>query len=64
MARNSKSPIMLVLILVLVIGAFAYYAYNSEGFQSLDCAGVTCDEGKFCQKNTCHDIYPPETNDY
>ena len=55
---------MLVLILVLVIGAFAYYAYNSEGFQSLDCAGVTCDEGKFCQKNTCHDIYPPETNDY
>ncbi len=27
-----------------------------EGFRDVDCVGVTCPEGKFCQSNKCIDI--------
>ena len=65
MARSSKSPVVLVLVLLAVIAALAYYMYaGAEGFRGADCAGVTCEEGQFCQQNTCHPIYPPETNEY
>jgi hypothetical protein len=29
-----------------------------------DCRGVTCQEGEFCQENTCRPVMPPITNDY
>jgi hypothetical protein len=35
-----------------------------EGFRDLDCKGVTCKEGEFCQENVCHRIYPEITNKY
>jgi hypothetical protein len=43
-----------------------------EGFQSSlgvdsrrgDCKGVTCNEGEFCQENTCRPVMAPITNDY
>lgn len=60
MARIPKSPALLVLVLLVITAAAAYYVYNySEGFRSVDCKGVTCAEGEFCQSNTCHPNYPP-----
>jgi hypothetical protein len=42
--------------------------FGMEGFQSeagrLDCKGVTCEEGQFCQDNVCKAISPPYTNPY
>jgi hypothetical protein len=35
-----------------------------EGFRDLDCAGVTCKEGQFCQENVCKPRAAPITNDY
>jgi len=41
-----------------------------EGFQGGvdsrrgDCKGVTCNEGEFCQENTCRPVMAPITNDY
>jgi hypothetical protein len=56
-------------VLVLVI-AFLPWMRNQyaplfpEGFRDLDCKGVNCQEGEFCQDNKCHSISPPITNDY
>jgi hypothetical protein len=59
MARTTKSPVVLVLVLLVLSAAAAYFVY--EGFRSVDCKGVTCAEGQFCQSNTCHPIYPPNS---
>ena len=60
MARITKSPAVLVFILLVVSAIAAYAVYSGyEGFRSLDCKGVICEEGQFCQSNTCHPIYPP-----
>jgi hypothetical protein len=29
-----------------------------------DCKGVTCQEGEFCQENTCRPVMAPITNSY
>jgi len=29
-----------------------------------DCKGVTCQEGEFCQENTCRPVMAPITNNY
>lgn len=60
MARAAKTPFVLVLTLLVVSAFVAYYFYAQyEGFRSIDCLGVNCPEGQFCQSNTCHPIYPP-----
>jgi hypothetical protein len=64
MSRNFKSPVVLVVLLLALIAGLAYFVMNNEGFRGTDCVGVTCEEGQFCQQNTCHPIYPPETNEY
>lgn len=33
------------------------YQYRMDGFRDVDCQGITCPEGKFCQNNTCKNIY-------
>lgn len=35
-----------------------------EGFRNVDCKGVNCAEGEFCQDNVCQPIYPTITNQY
>lgn len=35
-----------------------------EGFRDLDCKGVTCKEGEFCQENVCRPVAAPITNSY
>ena len=60
MARSAKTPFVLVIVLLVVSAVVAYTVYsNYEGFRAVDCIGVTCPEGQFCQSNTCHPIYPP-----
>ena len=34
-----------------------------EGFRDVDCKGVSCKEGEFCQDNVCKPIYPTATLD-
>jgi hypothetical protein len=65
MARSVKNPFMLVLVLLVVISVLSYAVYSgSEGFRAIDCDGINCPEGEFCQSNKCQAIYPPETNKY
>lgn len=35
-----------------------------EGFRNLDCKGITCQEGEFCQENVCRPIAAAITNNY
>lgn len=59
MARSQKDPVGLVLILLIVIAFSTYVAYSmTENFRTADCKGVTCQEGEFCQQNSCKAIYP------
>jgi hypothetical protein len=44
------------------MGGVSYFMY--ESYRNVDCVGVTCKEGEFCQDNTCHAITPPITNKY
>ena len=65
MARTSKSPFMLVMALLVVAAVLGYSAYSAyEGYRTVDCLGVVCSEGEFCQQNTCTSITPPITNMY
>lgn len=40
------------------------YYFTYDGFRNIDCAGINCKEGEFCQDNTCQAISPPHTNNY
>ena len=65
MARSSKTPIILILFLLIVIGYVSYTFYiSNDGFRNIDCAGVNCKEGEFCENNTCKALSPPITNNY
>lgn len=65
MARNQKTPVFLVLLLLVILGYVGYTYYSSsDGFRNIDCAGINCKEGEFCQDNTCQAISPPYTNNY
>ena len=37
---------------------------GKEGFRNLDCKGVLCKEGEFCQENVCRPVMAPITNNY
>ena len=65
MARNQKSPFILIFILLILMGYVGYrYYFSYDGFRNIDCAGINCKEGEFCQDNTCQAISPPHTNNY
>lgn len=65
MARSSKTPIILILFLLIVIAYVSYTFYmSSDGFRNIDCAGINCKEGEFCENNTCKALSPPITNNY
>jgi hypothetical protein len=69
MAKASMGIIGLIVLAVLLI-AFLPTIRNMfapvfpEGFRDLDCKGVNCQEGEFCQENVCRKIYPNITNNY
>jgi hypothetical protein len=69
---NSRSGFGLLglAIFLIVVVAFLPWLRNTyaplfpEGFRDTDCKGVTCQEGEFCQENTCRSVMPSITNDY
>jgi hypothetical protein len=71
MARGSgkMGVVALVVFLVAVVALLPWLRSMfapvfPEGFRDLDCKGVTCKEGEFCQENVCHPKYPAITNKY
>lgn len=64
MAKGGKMGVVaLVVFLVLVVALLPtlksmFAPVFPEGFRDVDCKGVTCKEGQFCQDNTCHNIMP------
>jgi hypothetical protein len=37
---------------------------KKEGFRNVDCKGMICKEGEFCQENVCRPVMPAITNSY
>ena len=62
MNRSSKTPFFLIIVLLIVMAGVSYFAY--ESYRNVDCVGVSCKEGEFCQDNSCKAISPPITNKY
>ena len=55
--RTSRDPFGLVLGLLILSAIVAYMSYKYvEAFRSVDCLGVTCAEGQFCQQNKCRSL--------
>jgi hypothetical protein len=69
MARGTLGLFGLFLVVVVAVAVLPfvrnYFApLFPEGFRTLDCKGMNCQEGEFCQDNKCHAISPPITNNY
>lgn len=69
MARSK--PYGLVGVLVVFVGVVtllyflkAMFPQYYDGFRDVNCYGVKCNEGQFCQDNVCRNINPPYTNNY
>jgi len=67
--RGAYGLIGLTIVLVCVVAFLPYIRAKfaplfPEGFRDLDCKGVNCNEGEFCQENVCKPISPPITNNY
>jgi hypothetical protein len=67
--KHAYGLVALFAVLILAVSVLPYlrkvYARSfPEGFRDLDCKGVTCQEGQFCQENVCRAISPPYTNNY
>jgi hypothetical protein len=60
---------LLVAVAILPILKASAPQYFPEGFRDLDCKGISCGEGQFCQNNKCTNVatrYPnavPEGNE-
>jgi hypothetical protein len=69
MAKHTYSLFGLLLVVVLVVAFLpkirsAFAPLFPEGFRDVDCKGVTCQEGEFCQENVCRPVMPAITNNY
>jgi hypothetical protein len=49
--------LLAVLIVVPLLKTLFPAAFPYEGFRDLDCAGVSCPEGQFCQQNKCIPVF-------
>lgn len=45
-----------VALLPILKAAAPEYFPSISGFRDLDCAGITCGEGQFCQYNKCQKV--------
>jgi hypothetical protein len=66
--KGAYSLVGLLAVLVVVVAFLpairdAFAPLFPEGFRNLDCKGVTCDEGEFCQDNVCRPVTAPATNE-
>ena len=62
--KNMKTIGTLLVLVVLVLVALPYLRNIfapafPEGFRDVDCKGITCKEGEFCQDNVCHSVTAP-----
>lgn len=56
-SRTPKSPFGLVLGLLILVAISTFMTYKyTEAYRSVDCQGITCREGQFCQENKCRNI--------
>lgn len=65
--RNAYTLLGLFGVIVLIIAFMpairnAFAPVFPEGFQDIDCKGITCREGEFCQDNVCHSVTARATN--
>jgi hypothetical protein len=47
---------LLVAVALLPILKTSAPQYFPEGFRDVDCKGVSCGEGQFCQNNKCNNV--------
>ncbi len=62
---NAVGALLLIVVLVLVGLPYLRNMFAPafpEGFRNVDCRGVTCDEGEFCQNNVCHSVNAPKSS--
>lgn len=69
MARTKRYGLVgLVVVFVGVVTLLyilkAVFPQYYDGFRDVNCYGVKCEEGQFCQDNVCRNINPPYTNNY
>jgi hypothetical protein len=75
--RGGYSLAGLVVVLLLAVSVLPWLRRTfarsfPEGFQAItgvdsrkgDCKGMTCNEGEFCQENTCRPVAAAITNSY
>ena len=48
--------VAVALLPILKAAAPEYFPSSVSGFRDLDCAGMTCGEGQFCQHNKCQNV--------
>jgi hypothetical protein len=46
--------LLLAVAIIPLVKAAMPSIFPGEGFRDIDCQGVTCPEGQFCQSNQCH----------
>jgi hypothetical protein len=66
--KGAYSLLALLGVLVAIVAFLpairdAFAPLFPEGFRNLDCKGVTCDEGEFCQDNVCRPVTARSTNE-
>jgi hypothetical protein len=67
-SKKQMNVVGILLIFVVLVLVFLPYLRNlfapafPEGFRTLDCKGITCKEGEFCQDNTCHSVTATPTD--
>jgi len=59
----TKGIVSILLISVLLLTLSTYCKITFEPYRSLDCAGIICKEGQFCQNNRCHSSYVPANSE-
>jgi hypothetical protein len=70
MAKSKKMSVVGLVVVAVLIIALLPTVRNflapvfPEGFRNVDCKGINCKEGEFCQENVCKPIYPAITNNY
>jgi hypothetical protein len=65
--RNAYTLLGLLFVIVFFLAVLpmirdTFAPVFPEGFEDVDCKGVICEEGEFCQDNRCHSVSAPATN--
>lgn len=69
MARTKRYGLVGLVVVFVAVVTLLYFLKGMfpqfyDGFRDVNCYGVKCAEGQFCQENVCRNINPPVTNNY